>query len=101
MKNSLYDKLKGYDLIIFDMDGTLYYQRGMQIRMAFRLMSHALSSKGGIKDILAISKYRKLRETWDTGNRMDESGLYGAVAKETGLDPVRVRGIIKKFKISP
>lgn len=99
MKNSLYDKLKGYDLIIFDMDGTLYYQRGMQIRMAFRLLSHALSSKGGIKDILAISKYRKLRETWDTGNRMDESGLYDAVAKETGLDPVRVRGIIKKWML--
>ena len=33
-KPGLYDRLSKYDLIIFDVDGTLYFQRGMQIRMA-------------------------------------------------------------------
>lgn len=97
MKRSLYDKLREYDLIIFDMDGTLYFQRGMQIRMALRLISHAFASRGGVKDIIVISRYRKLRETWNAGDQMDEEELYQTVAKKTGMDAGRVRTVIKEW----
>ena len=33
---------KNYDLIIFDMDGTLYFQRPLQIHMAFLLLANML-----------------------------------------------------------
>ena len=97
MKSRLYDKLSKYDLIIFDMDGTLYFQRGMQIRMAMRLISHVFSEKGGLKDLRIILKYRKLREKWDSGNSLNESELYSAVADDMGLNASRVRDVIKEW----
>ena len=97
MKKSLYDKLSRYDLIIFDMDGTLYFQRGMQIRMALRLISHVFSEKGGLKDLRIIQKYRKLREKWDSSNSLDEARLYSAVADDLGMNASRVRDVIREW----
>lgn len=49
-----------YKAVIFDVDGTLYHQRPIRIRMAFLLLMHAL--RGGLMDALCLSKYRKQRE---------------------------------------
>ncbi|MBQ7583661.1 MAG: HAD-IA family hydrolase [Lachnospiraceae bacterium] len=99
MSSRLYDTLSKYDLIIFDMDGTLYFQRGMQIRMAFRLISHAFAVKGGLKDLRAILKYRKLREGWDSSSSVDEDRLYSAVADDMGMNASRVRDVIKEWML--
>ncbi len=93
----LYDTLSKYDLIIFDMDGTLYFQRGMQLRMAFRLISHVFSSKGGLKDLRMILKYRKLREHWDSSASVDEGRLYSKVADDMGINASRVRDVIREW----
>ena len=95
-KDRLYDRLSGYELIIFDMDGTLYYQRGMQIRMAFRLLRHAMLC-GGYRDLAVIQSYRRLREQWDSSVTLDEERLYDKLASKTGYDAKKVRDIIRTW----
>lgn len=97
MKSRLYDKLSKYDLIVFDMDGTLYFQRGMQLRMAIRLILHVITVKGGLRDLKIILNYRKLREKWDSSNSVDEAKLYSAVADDMGLNASRVRDVIREW----
>ncbi|MBR1524112.1 MAG: HAD family hydrolase [Lachnospiraceae bacterium] len=93
----LYDKLSGYELIIFDMDGTLYFQRGMQIRMAMRLIGHALLNKKGLRDLSLILKYRKLREKWDSSKAIDDAELFVLLSQQTGTDKDVIEGIIRKW----
>ncbi|MCR5773897.1 MAG: HAD family hydrolase [Lachnospiraceae bacterium] len=94
--DGLYKKLSGYDLIVFDMDGTLYYQRGMQINMAFRLIGHALF-EGGLKDLRLILKYRKLREDWDASKKMNDEDLYASLSEETGKAKEDIRQTIRTW----
>lgn len=96
-ERSLYDTFSKYDLLIFDMDGTLYFQRGMQIKMALRLISHVLSSRGGLKDLSIILKYRKLREKWDSSISVDEEKLYRAVGDDIGVSNSRVHSVIQEW----
>ncbi len=96
-KRSLYEKLSGYDLIILDMDGTLYFQRGMQIRMALRLIKHVFSSRNGLKDLSVILKYRKMREKWDSKASMSDEKLYAALADEMSVTASSVRDTIREW----
>lgn len=47
---------------IFDVDGTLYCQRQMRIKMFVRLMCYYVSHLKSIKELIAIYYFRKLRE---------------------------------------
>lgn len=60
-----------YRLIIFDMDGTLYYQRPVQIHMGLRMLWNACISKTGFHEFRTTMKYRKLREEWTTAASSD------------------------------
>ncbi|MBQ9048609.1 MAG: HAD family hydrolase [Solobacterium sp.] len=93
----LYDILSGYDLILFDMDGTLYFQRAMQMRMALKLLGHAVSSTKGIRDIRIISVFRKLREQWDSSTPMDDAVLYRQTAGKTGASAEETEQVIRKW----
>ena len=93
----LYEKLKGYDLIVFDMDGTLYFQKSLQIRMACRLIKHAAFHIRGFKELRAVLNYRKLREKWDVGKNMDEEGTFKPVSEPTGLQAGGVKNIIDRW----
>lgn len=48
-------------LVAFDVDGTLYRQRSLRLRMAFELLSHALRS-GELTALRILSCYRRIRE---------------------------------------
>ena len=61
-KNSLSE----YRAVIFDMDGTLYYQKPFQIRMIFYLMGHLLRHPSAIGDMMLIKRYREIREKWES-----------------------------------
>ena len=54
-------KTKDYSAYVVDVDGTLYYQRWMQIQMALYLLSYYLFRPYRIKEILILYSYRKLR----------------------------------------
>lgn len=68
-KKSLLD----YKAVIFDLDGTLYYQKSFRIRMLLYLMGHMLTHPSGVKDVFLIKKYREVREDWD---EIEKKGSY-------------------------
>lgn len=56
--------LSEYRAVIFDLDGTLYYQKPFRIRMLFYLLEHMLRHPSAIGDILLLKRYREVREKW-------------------------------------
>ena len=53
---------KDYKLIIVDLDGTLYYQKPLRIKMAFSLLFHYSFRPHKLKELFVIKDYRKIRE---------------------------------------
>ncbi len=92
-----------YSAVIFDLDGTLYYQKPFRIRMALYLAGYALTHPACIRDLFLIKKYREVRENWeelekrfpDEGSRASEEDLdsrqyeYVAVLKKVSAERVR------------
>lgn len=86
------DKITRYKAVIFDLDGTLYYQKPFRVRMLCFLAGYIVRHPSSLKDMLIIKKYRKVREDWEkydkifyTSNeeRLDER-QYMYVAAEMG-----------------
>ena len=101
------NRLSDYKAVIFDLDGTLYYQKPFRIKMMCYLVCRALSHPSCIKDILIIKKYREVRENWalheteceypsdmDLNNRQ-----YLYVAKIKGTTPERVKKAVSFFML--
>lgn len=61
--------LSEYRAVIFDMDGTLYYQKPFRRRMLCYLAGHMLRHPSAIGDILLIKRYREVREKWENYER--------------------------------
>lgn len=81
-------------LVVFDVDGTLYRQRPVRLRMAAALVADALR-KRSLSTIRALGRYRRLRE--DMADREAsgfEAELAGAVAAATGLAPAEVAMLV-------
>ena len=57
--------LDKYKLVIWDLDGTLYFQKEFRIKMALVLMQKLVLTPTHWKDAFVILKYRSLREKWD------------------------------------
>lgn len=51
-----------YKAYIFDVDGTLYSKRKMQLKMGLKLISHALKKIGNITELKYIKLFREYRE---------------------------------------
>lgn len=61
MQKSIYE----YKAILFDVDGTLYMQRGLRLAMAKALAKYFLLHPSHIRELLALIKYRQIREHWE------------------------------------
>ena len=85
------DKNK-YDLYVFDVDGTLYFQNKLRMIMAFRLCTYYLCHINRIKDLLIIKDFRSLRD-----NAKDTDNLYELTANKNGVTTKRVKEVIKKW----
>ncbi|EQB14472.1 hypothetical protein L288_01635 [Sphingobium quisquiliarum P25] len=59
-----------FDLIVFDMDGTLYDQRSLRWRMARLLMGDAIRTRS-LAAVRTLSAYRRQRETMGSGMTVD------------------------------
>src|SRR5262249_7647785 len=55
----------GIKLVAFDVDGTLYWQRPLRLRMAGEMLLHALSS-WSFETIAVLRTYRRMRERLGT-----------------------------------
>lgn len=99
------NNMNEYDLIIFDMDGTLYFQRPLQIHMALKMVFSCLKP-GGFSEIMTILKFRKLREHWNTLADRDitaqedddiDNAQYAYLSAQTGISAQTISGTVQKW----
>ena len=81
-----------YDLYVFDVDGTLYYQNKLRLIMGKRLLMYYLFHPLKFKDLIIIKNFRSLRE-----NAKDTNGLFDITAKKCNVSVSRVYEVIKKW----
>lgn len=105
-KKSLYE----YQVVIFDLDGTLYFQRPFRLRMIRFLAHRLLTQPSCIKDFMIIKKYRSVREHWDVcgkecAGKPQYSALglddrqYQYVAEQMKTDRTRVEKVIAQYML--
>ncbi len=101
------EKITQYKAVIFDLDGTLYYQNPFRLRMACWLLGHLIKHPSAINDMLIIKKYRKVRERWEQYDTAPETGgtqeldtrQYAYVADKMKVSPERVQRTITFFML--
>lgn len=88
-----------YRLIIWDLDGTLYYQKPFRRRMAWILAKELGLKPSGWKQIRVILHYRRLRENWDSADTKGEleNRQYEACGRHFGLSCTAVKEIIERW----
>lgn len=97
--------LSEYRAVIFDLDGTLYYQKPFRIRMLFYLLGHMLRHPSSVGDIFLIKRYREVREKWETYEQTVsfpadlslEDRQYEFVAGEKKVSPKRVEEAVRFY----
>ena len=84
-------------LVVFDMDGTLYRQRPLRLRMARDLMLHTLL-KRDVSAVAVLARYRRIRERLGDEQISDfERALIAQTAEATGNSPGHVRSIVSEW----
>ena len=83
---------KKYRLIILDMDGTLYYQRSMQILMCMEMLLYAFGHPFALWKLRVISIFRKTREKSSCG-----MNVYAYVAEKLGRNEYDIQQIIEEW----
>lgn len=84
-------------LVAFDVDGTLYRQRPLRLRMARDLLWHSVRQRDR-KALTVLSAYRRLREgAAEHGTRDFEPALIAATAAHGGCSPDDVRRIAAEW----
>lgn len=96
-----------YKVYIFDLDGTLYYQKPFRIRMLYTLIKYVLKHPLSLRKLFWIKKYREIREHWDkcendfcfdNGLSLDER-QYAYVAAKEHVTPQQVEQAVKLFML--
>ena len=90
----------GWDLIhlvVFDMDGTLYRQRPLRLRMARDILLHTLLQRD-VNVITVLAKYRRIRERLGDEQAADfERASLAETAEATNNSPDGVRAIVSEW----
>lgn len=88
--------LNTYRLILWDLDGTLYFQKEFRKKMALVLLQELCLKPHKWKELLVILKYRSLREHWekeDTGADLEQR-QYEKTGEAFGMEAKKVEKII-------
>ena len=89
-----------YSAYVVDMDGTLYFQKPVRIKMAMELLKYYLLHPFRINELLAIKKYREVREE---GMFSEEEGFedkqYDHVSSLYNIPPDKFREIQEYWMI--
>jgi putative hydrolase of the HAD superfamily len=84
-------------LVVFDVDGTLYRQRQLRLRIGRELLMHTVL-KRDVNVITVLSKYRGIRERLASEEAFDfENLLIAETAAATANPPDKVRSIISEW----
>jgi len=94
---SLRKDINDYELYIFDLDGTLYFQKPFRIRMALYLIQHLLLHPGSLKDIFIIKKYREIRENWDKCQLDD---IYKSIPETYSMEESQYEYVARRLNVT-
>ena len=84
-------------MVAFDIDGTLYAQRPLRIRMAARLVAHSLM-RADVSTLRVLRSYRDHREQLsDDEVEWFEDVLIAEVGRRHGLEPDLVRQVAAEW----
>lgn len=84
--------------VIFDMDGTLYRQEPVRLRIAFQLLLHAIQSRNGWLDLLVLKDYRRNRDLLAETRAFNVSDIqFKATAQACKLPEDRVAKIVHEW----
>src|SRR5215813_13442272 len=88
---------RGVHLVAFDVDGTLYRQGRLRLRMGRDMVLHTVA-KSDLNTIGGISAYRRIRERLAAEEVVNfESVLIAETAKTTSSSPERVHAIVSEW----
>lgn len=86
--------------VIFDVDGTLYDQQKLRIRMIFDMLRAVLRRPGEWRDIQVIKNFREAREQLAAMGVADiATNQYVWGARRAGVSPERVRILVEKWMV--
>jgi putative hydrolase of the HAD superfamily len=84
-------------LVAFDVDGTLYRQGPLRLRMGRDMVLHTVA-KCDLNAISVVSAYRRIRERLAAQEVVDfERVLIAETAKATSMSPERVHAIVSEW----
>lgn len=84
-------------LVVFDVDGTLYDQRALRLRMACELLWHA-ARRRDLQVAAVLRRYRQLREQFGREEQPGfESQLVAATAAAAGCTAPQVQAIVDEW----
>lgn len=86
-----------YQAVIFDVDGTLYYQKPLRLIMAARLCLHYMVRPWRWTDLAILKTFRVLREKGEYGESRLADAQYQAVADHLDVPLERVRAVVEKW----
>jgi FMN phosphatase YigB (HAD superfamily) len=87
----------GISFVVFDVDGTLYKQRSLRLRMARDVLLYTLL-RGDLNVISVLTKYRRLRERLGSAEVPDfEPILIAQTALGTANSAAAVRAIVSEW----
>lgn len=89
--------LSAYDLVVFDLDGTLYRQRPVRAAMMQNLLLQG-GSPGRWTRLRILRRFRQLRERFAlTAPREFDGALFDQLAAETGVEAADLRALVTEW----
>jgi putative hydrolase of the HAD superfamily len=84
-------------LVTFDVDGTLYRQRPLRLRMGRDMVFHTVE-KCDLNAVRVVSAYRRIRERLAAEEVVDfERVLIAETAKATSMSPEKIHAIVSEW----
>ncbi|MBR2274630.1 MAG: HAD family hydrolase [Lachnospiraceae bacterium] len=97
--NRLSDIFK-YKAVVWDLDGTLYFQKKMRFIMAAELLKYYITHPLRIKELIAVKRFREIRECWDKKEKEGESledAQYAYTASVLGMGKEDVKRAVEMW----
>lgn len=94
MKKSFLD----YKLYVFDLDGTLYFQKKLRLIMAIRLIKYYGLHFWQFRELLIIKKFRDVKDNWEN---IQKSLNINALNGESDIDEQQYKYVAMKLNTSP
>lgn len=84
--------------VVLDVDGTLYDQRRLRLRMLARIVAQLAAHPSSVREMRILQRFRAMREGLADIPHSDLENLqYRVVADALGVDAARVRSVVARW----